>query len=69
MDTLIAFIGAAISFATGWFVGLTTEAFSAFVLGIAVGIILPWLWREFVGPALSKAKRKMRLQNEDSEQG
>ena len=68
MDTLIAFIGAGISFVTGWFVGLNTEAYSAFVLGIALGLILPWLWRAFIGPALSRAKRKMRLQTEDSEQ-
>ena len=29
---------------------MTTRAFSAFVLGVAVGLVFPWLWREFLQP-------------------
>ena len=60
MDTLVASIGWIVSFVTGWFVGLTTEAFTAFVLGVGVGLILPWLWRDVIKPWISRTRWSKR---------
>ena len=65
MDTFTAFVASAISFVTGWFVGLTTNALSAFVIGLTIGLAFPWLWREFIGPKVSNAKHSKRLGAEE----
>lgn len=65
MDTLVAFIGSAVSFVTGWLVGLSTEAFTAFVLGVGVGLTLPWLWRDFVKPWFSEMRWSKRQKGQD----
>ena len=56
MDTVFAFIASGISFVTGWLIGLTTEAFAAFVTGVFVGLVLPWLWRTFITPRILKSQ-------------
>ena len=49
----------AIVFVAGWFSGLFTDALTAFAIGVAVGCILPVLWRKFIRPSVSNLAKPL----------